>query len=234
MSAEAAPGAATRPVRVAVLLSGSGSNLAALLEGLRQTGSGARCAVVVSNKPDAYGLVRAAQANVPTALIDHRGKSRAAMEAELVALLQAFEVDWVLLAGFMRVLGPTFLDAFPGRVVNIHPSLLPAFPGLHAQRQAWAAGVRVSGATVHFVDAGMDTGPIIAQGVVALRPGDSEEQVQQRILVMEHRVYPLVLRLIAEGRLALVDGRVEARLAQGESLCLWGEGPSGGSAPPSA
>jgi phosphoribosylglycinamide formyltransferase-1 len=219
---------------VAVLLSGSGSNLAALLEGLRQTGSGARCAVVVSNKPDAYGLVRAAQANVPTALIDHRGKSRAAMEAELVALLQAFEVDWVLLAGFMRVLGPTFLDAFPGRVVNIHPSLLPAFPGLHAQRQAWAAGVRVSGATVHFVDAGMDTGPIIAQGVVALRPGDSEEQVQQRILVMEHRVYPLVLRLIAEGRLALVDGRVEARLAQGESLCLWGEGPSGGSAPPSA
>ena len=132
----------------------------------------------------------------------------------------AYRVSWVALAGFMRIITPVFLDAFPGRVINIHPSLLPAFPGVNAQQQAYDAGVAVTGATVHFVDAGMDTGPVIAQGVVPRRDDDAVEDLKARILTMEHRLFPMVMRLAAEGRLALRDGEVEADLLPGESLRL--------------
>ena len=155
--------------RIGVLISGSGTNLQALIDAFAHDDT-VEVAVVISNKADAYGLERASTAGIPTVVIDHRGKSRRSFDAELVDALRSHRVSWVALAGFMRIITPVFLDAFPGRVINIHPSLLPAFPGVNAQQQAYDAGVAVTGATVHFVDAGMDTGPVIAQGEVALKP----------------------------------------------------------------
>jgi len=207
--------------RVGVLLSGSGTNLQALIDGASDPSYPAEIAVVISNHENAGGLERANRAGIPARWISHRGKARETFDAELVAALQGHGCQWVALAGFMRILTPVFLDAFAGRVLNIHPALLPAFPGVHAQKQAYDAGVRIAGATVHLVDAGMDTGPIIAQGAVPRLAGDTLTDLQERILAVEHRLYPMVLRWAAEGRVRAEDDGVSVDLPDGGSRVLW-------------
>jgi phosphoribosylglycinamide formyltransferase-1 len=194
--------------RVGVLVSGRGSNLQALLDASSAGGLGGEVAAVVSNVETALALERARRAGVPAFFRDHRGRSREAFEAEVVALLQEHGVTLVCLAGFMRRLSPTLLHAFPGRVLNVHPSLLPAFPGLEAQRQALEYGVKVSGATVHLVDEGLDSGPIVLQEAVPVLETDSVETLASRILEAEHRIYPRAVRLLLEGRCRLEGRRV--------------------------
>ncbi len=196
-------------MKLGVLVSGSGSNLQALLDACARPGFPAEVAMVVSNVPTAFALERAKKAGVPTVVLEHKAfGSRADFEKVLVGALESAGVEWVCLAGFMRLLGTDFLGRFAGKVLNIHPSLLPAFPGLHAQRQALERGVKVAGCTVHFVDPGMDTGPIIAQAVVPVLPGDDEAALTARILKEEHRLYPLVVKLVATGAVRLEGGRV--------------------------
>jgi phosphoribosylglycinamide formyltransferase-1 len=192
--------------RIGVLVSGRGSNLQALLDAASRGETGGEIAVVVSNVEGALGLERARKAGIPAVFRDHRGKKREAFDAEIVEILQAHHVDLVCLAGFLRLLSPVFVRAFPGRIVNIHPALLPAFPGLDAQRQAWEHGVKVSGATVHLVDEGLDSGPIVAQESVPVLSGDTPERLAARILEAEHRLYPRAVRLLLEGR-CRVEGR---------------------------
>lgn len=206
--------------QVGVLLSGSGTNLQALIDAC--TGDfPARIAVVISNKEEAYGLERARAAGIPAIHIPHRGwGSRAAFEGKLSETLREHGVEWVACAGFMRILGPAFLREWPWRVLNIHPALLPAFPGIDGQAQALAAGVRIAGASVHFVDSGTDTGPIVAQAVTFVNPGDSREGLAGRILTMEHKLYPMCLRMAVEGRLQVKDGAAKVNLAPGEALLL--------------
>lgn len=206
-------------VPVGVLISGRGSNLQALLDAAIQPTWPARVAVVVSNRPRAMGLERARAAGVPAITVPSRDRSRADFEAELVATLRDHAVQWVALAGFMRLLTPAFLDAFPQRVLNIHPSLLPAFPGLGAQAQALAAGVRVAGATVHRVTPGMDDGPIIAQGAVPVLRGDTEQSLSARILAVEHKLYPAAIAAAVRAGDAPIEG---------EGLCLLDGGASSG------
>lgn len=195
--------------RVAVLVSGSGSNLQALIDAARAPEYPAEIAVVVSNVADANALERARQAGLPAEVLPHRAfADRAAYDAELVRLLRAHRVEWVCLAGFMRLLGPSVLQAFPARVLNIHPALLPSFPGLHAPAQAIAAGVKISGCTVHLVDEGTDTGPIIAQAPVEVLDADDPGTLAARILEQEHRLYPRALALAVSGRLRLEGRRV--------------------------
>jgi phosphoribosylglycinamide formyltransferase 1 len=189
-----------------VLISGRGSNLQALIDAARRGELGGEVAVVVSNVGSAPGLDRARQAGIPAVFHDHRGKKREDFDAEIVEILRAHHVDLVCLAGFMRLLSPGFVRAFPGRIVNIHPALLPAFPGLEAQRQAWERGVKVSGATVHLVDEGLDSGPIVVQEAVAVLSSDTPETLAARILEVEHRLYPRAVRLLLEGR-CRVEGR---------------------------
>jgi phosphoribosylglycinamide formyltransferase-1 len=192
--------------RIGVLVSGRGSNLQALIDAARRGELGGEVAVVVSNVETAPGLERARGAGIPTAFRDHRGKKREAFDAEIVEILRAHRVDLVCLAGFMRLLSPVLVRAFPGRILNIHPALLPAFPGLDAQRQAWEHGAKVSGATVHLVDEGLDSGPIVAQEAVPVLPSDTPETLAARILEVEHRLYPRAVRLLLDGR-CRVEGR---------------------------
>jgi phosphoribosylglycinamide formyltransferase 1 len=193
--------------RVGVLISGRGSNLQAIIDATRAGRLDAQIALVVSNRADAYGLERARQAGVETLVRDHRAHpSRDAYEAVLVGDLQARGVELVCLAGFMRLLGATFVNAFPDRILNIHPALLPAFPGLHAQRQALEHGVKVSGATVHFVDTNLDAGPIVLQAAVPVLDGDTEDALSARILEQEHRIYPEAIQRILDGHWR-IDGR---------------------------
>jgi phosphoribosylglycinamide formyltransferase-1 len=205
-------------MKLGVLVSGRGSNLAAVLASIDAGALPASVGLVVSNKPDAAGLARASAAGVPARVIPHGAYAdRAAFDAALVAALREAGVEVVVLAGFMRLLTPTFLDAFPDRVVNIHPSLLPAFPGVDAQAQAIAYGARVSGCTVHFVDAGCDTGPIIAQAAVPVLEGDDRDALAARILVREHELLVRALGWIARGlveviRPAAADGRARVRV----------------------
>lgn len=206
-------------LRLGVLVSGSGSNLQALLDACAHADFPAEVAVVVSNKPEAYALRRAQAAGVATRVLEHKAfASREAFDEALLQTLRQERVDLVCLAGFMRLLGTAFIDAYAGRILNIHPSLLPAFPGLHAQRQALERGVKVAGCTVHFVDSGTDTGPIIAQAAVPVLDGDDEASLGARILVEEHRLYPLAVRLVAEGAVRLEGGRtrVQARATVGD------------------
>jgi len=195
-------------VKVGVLASGSGTNLQALIDAASRGGMGpARLVVVGANVPGCGALERAAKAGIPTFLRSHKDfATRADFDRALLDELRRHGVGLLALAGFMRILTPTLLDAFPHRVVNIHPALLPSFPGVHAQKQAFDYGVRFSGCTVHFVDGGTDTGPSIAQAVVPVLDGDDEEALRLRILAEEHRLYPAVIRAIAEGRVS-VDGR---------------------------
>jgi phosphoribosylglycinamide formyltransferase-1 len=193
--------------RIGVLISGRGSNLQALIDaGRAGTLGGGQIAVVISNVESAYGLERARDAGIPALHIDHRGKQRTAFDAEVIHALKAHEVGLVCLAGFMRLLSADFVRAFPGRILNIHPALLPAFPGLDAQRQALEHGVKVSGPTVHIVDEGLDSGPIVAQEAVPVKDDDSVETLSARILEAEHRIYPLAVRVLLSGR-ARVEGR---------------------------
>lgn len=186
--------------RVGVLLSGRGSNFVALADAMARGEVPAEVVLVVSNRADAPGLLRAAERGVPTRVLSHRDyPHREAHDAAIVAALREAGVDWVCLAGYLRRLSPTFVAAFPRRILNVHPSLLPAFPGLDAQRQAWEHGVRVAGCTVHLVDEELDHGPIVAQRAVAVESGDTPESLAARILVEEHRTYPRALRrLLAE------------------------------------
>ena len=204
--------ARTEPLRIAVLASGRGSNLQALLDATRAPGFPARVTVVISNRERSLALERAAAAGVPAVFLDPKAYGdRAAYDAAILECLEAHRVELVCLAGFMRILGPAFVERLRGRLLNIHPALLPMFPGLHPQRQALDAGVKVSGVTVHFVDEGTDTGPIIAQTAVPVRDDDTEESLAERILAEEHRLYPDIVRRFAEGRLRLEGRRVVSR-----------------------
>ena len=193
-----------------VLISGRGSNLQAIIDAIADGRLDARIAVVISNRADAAGLARAQKAGIETLVIDHRDKTRFParedFDRELVAQLKARGVALVCLAGFMRLLSPVFVAAFPNAILNIHPSLLPSFPGLDAQLQAWTHGVKVSGATVHLVTSDLDAGPIVVQKAVPVVDGDTAETLAARILVEEHKLYPEAIRLVLDGRWRL-DGR---------------------------
>lgn len=196
--------------RVGVLISGRGSNMVSLARACADESFPARVVVVVSNVPGAPGLERAADLGIPTATVDHRHfEDRAAFEARLLEVLREHDTEVVCLAGFMRLLSPELVAAWRDRMLNIHPSLLPAFPGLDAQAQALEYGVRYSGCTVHLVTEEMDAGPIVLQAVVPVRPDDTEGTLAARILEQEHRIYPRALRLLAEGRLRVRGRRVE-------------------------
>jgi phosphoribosylglycinamide formyltransferase-1 len=192
--------------RIGVLISGRGSNLQALIDAQLRGELGGEIAVVFSNVADAAGLERARAAGIPTACRDHRGRAREEFDAEVVQVLREHEVDLVCLAGYMRLVSPVFVRAFPQRILNIHPALLPAFPGKDAQRQAVEHGVKLSGATVHIVDEGLDSGPIVAQQAVPVLSNDTADSLSARILQVEHVLYPRAVRLLLEGR-CRVDGR---------------------------
>ncbi len=195
-------------VRVGVLASGRGTDFQSLVDARDRGELDVELAVLVCNVPGAAVLERAKRANVPAATIDHRpfGKDRDGFEREVIRILREHRVDLVVFAGFMRIVTATLVNAFPNRIMNIHPSLLPAFPGAHAHRDVLAAGAKVSGCTIHFVDASVDGGPFILQKAVPVLDDDTEETLEARILEWEHRLLPLAVRLFAEGRLH-VDGR---------------------------
>jgi phosphoribosylglycinamide formyltransferase-1 len=200
--------------RYVILISGRGSNMQALID----AGLPGRCAAVISNRPQASGLAWAAARGVPTAVVDHKAfADRAAFDAALAAEIERHAPDLVLLAGFMRVLTQEFVARFSGRLMNIHPSLLPAFPGLHTHRSALETGVRIHGCTVHFVTPSLDCGPIVVQAAVPVRPDDTEDELAARVLAQEHLIYPQAARWFLEGRLT-VDGNGIVRLA-GDAPC---------------
>ena len=185
--------------RLGVLLSGRGSNFVAIADAASRGDLPAEVAVVISNQPGAAGLERARERGIPAVLLPHQGRKRAEHEAEVLAALRSHQVDWVCLAGYLRIVGPALVGAYPQRLLNIHPSLLPSFPGLDAQRQAFDHGVKVSGCTVHLVDAGLDTGPIVLQRAVDVADAGSAEEVAARILAVEHAAYVEALgRLLSE------------------------------------
>lgn len=194
--------------RVAVLISGRGSNLQALANAISRGEVPAEIALAFSNRPEAPGLEIARRIGLPTAAIPGAGRERADYDRLVVALLQQHHAEWVCLAGYMRLLSGVFLAAFPGRVLNIHPSLLPAFPGLEAQRQALEYGVKFSGCTVHWVDETLDGGPVLAQAVVPVLDGDDPAALSARILEQEHRLYPQALRLALTGGYRIEGRRV--------------------------
>jgi phosphoribosylglycinamide formyltransferase-1 len=195
--------------RVAILISGRGSNMAALLDAMRALDFPAMPALVLSNRPDAGGLATAAAAGIPTAIVDHRahGKDRESFERAMQAEIVAHDIDLVCLAGFMRILTPWFISAWDGRMINIHPSLLPSFRGLDTHARALAEGVALHGCTVHFVVPELDAGPIILQAAVPVLPGDDEATLGARVLAQEHRLYPGALRALATGEVSLRGGR---------------------------
>jgi phosphoribosylglycinamide formyltransferase-1 len=201
---------ATTPVTIAVLVSGNGTNFQAIVDAIESGRiSNARIACLVSNKADAFALERAKKHNIPTHILNHKDyPDRNAYDTALVALLQQQGVQLVILAGFMRLLSPIMIDAFHNAIINIHPALLPAFPGLDAQQQAFDYGVRYTGCTVHFVDSGTDTGPIILQAVVPILESDTVETLTQRIHGEEHRTYVEAVRLFCAGRLQVEGSKV--------------------------
>ena len=193
--------------RLGILCSGRGSNLASIIEAVERGDIRAEIAVVIADKADAYALERAREKGIPAVPVIYRDYAeRADFERTMLAELHAHDVSLVVLAGFMRILSPVFVHAYTGRILNIHPALLPSFPGAHAHRDALAYGVKVSGCTVHFVDEGMDSGPIIMQAAVPVLEGDTEETLAARVLEQEHRIFPASIKLYVEGRLR-TDGR---------------------------
>jgi phosphoribosylglycinamide formyltransferase 1 len=190
---------------IGILASGAGSNLGALIESEMRK----NISVIICNNPGAKALDRGREAQIPTVLIDHRNfDSRLLFDQALVACLQEHQVQWLVLAGFMRIVGPAVIEAFPQRVLNIHPALLPSFPGLHGQRQAIDARVRIAGCTVHLVDSGVDSGPILAQAALGVRPHEDEKSLSRRILQLEHVLYPLVVQAVLDDKLqwSEIDG----------------------------
>lgn len=197
-------------LNLGVLISGRGSNLQAIIDASERGEIPAKVAVVISNNPDALGLERAKKHGIPAVVINNREfKDKNTYELEIVKVLQQHKVDLVCLAGYMRIVGPVLLEHYQGKMINIHPALLPSFPGLHAQKQALDYGVKISGATVHFVDEGCDTGPIIIQAAVPVLEDDTEESLSERILEQEHKIYPQAIKLFAEGRLKIEGRRVK-------------------------
>ncbi|MBM3801565.1 MAG: phosphoribosylglycinamide formyltransferase [Acidimicrobiia bacterium] len=192
--------------RVGILLSGRGSNFEAIAQRIDEGKLDAEIAVVVSNIETAPGLRRARERGLDVAFVSSKGLAREAFDQQVVDILHKRRVDLVCLAGFMRLLSPSFIRAFPNRILNIHPSLLPAFPGLQAQRQALEYGVKVSGCTVHFVDEGLDSGPIISQAVVPVLDGDTEESLSARILEQEHQIYSKAIQIVLNGQIR-IEGR---------------------------
>jgi phosphoribosylglycinamide formyltransferase-1 len=202
------------PLVLGVLASGRGSNLQAILDAIDAGRCPARVVVVVSDRKDATALERARRAGIRAVHVDpHAHPDRLAFDDAIARVLDEHAVEMVCLAGYMRILSPGFVRRYPARILNVHPALLPAFPGLHAQRQALAAGVKVTGATVHLVDEGMDTGPIVLQAAVPVLADDTEATLSARILTEEHRLYPEVIRLFAEGRVEVSGRRVVVREA---------------------
>lgn len=195
--------------RIGVLLSGRGSNFEALADSV-QAGRipGAQIAIVISNQPDAPGLKKAEARAIPNRMIPSKGLQREAYDRQVVAVLQEYKVDLICLAGYMRLLSPYFVAAFPGKILNIHPSLLPSFPGLESQRQALEHGVKFAGCTVHFVDENLDAGPIILQAVVPVLDSDDEHGLSQRILKEEHRIYSEAVKIVLEGKWRIEGRRV--------------------------
>jgi phosphoribosylglycinamide formyltransferase-1 len=195
--------------RIVILISGRGSNMQAVARRCADDGWPARVVAVVANREDAPGLAWASQQGIATVVVDHRAHAdRAGFDAELARTVDGFAPDLVLLAGFMRILGAAFVRRYEGRLLNVHPSLLPAFPGLHTHRRALEAGCKVAGATVHFVTSELDHGPIVAQGVVPVRAGDDEHALAARVLATEHVIYPLAVRWFVEDRLRVEHGVV--------------------------
>jgi phosphoribosylglycinamide formyltransferase 1 len=214
-------------MRLGVLASGGGSNLQAILDACARAAIPAQVAVVICNVPGAGAVDRAALAGVPSVLLPHqRAPSRKAYDELLLAELRKQGVELVCLAGFMRLLSPVLLTAFQNKILNIHPALLPAFPGLHAVRQAVTAGVRLAGCTVHLVDEGTDTGPIVLQAAVPVLDGDTEETLAARVLVQEHRIYPRAVGLFAEGRVKVVGRRVLIDAPNDAARALVSPGPA--------
>jgi phosphoribosylglycinamide formyltransferase-1 len=212
--------------RTAILISGRGSNMTALIEAARSKDYPADISLVISNRPDAAGLQRAADAGIATAVVDHTafGKDRDGFERALQDVLLRHRIELVCLAGFMRLLTAWLVAPWPNRLLNIHPALLPAFKGLDTHHRAIEAGVSEHGATVHFVVPEMDSGPIIAQGAVPVLPNDTEASLAARVLAVEHRIYPLALKLLASGRVRVVDGRcvVDGALSAEDAALLPG------------
>lgn len=196
------------PKRLGILLSGRGSNFEAIARNIREGALDAEIAVVISNREAAPGLALARSLGLNAVALPSKGIDREAFDAQLVEVLQRAEVDLVCLAGYMRLLSPVFIRAFPQRILNIHPSLLPAFPGLDAQHQAFDYGVKLSGCTVHFVDEQLDNGPIICQAAVPVLPGDTADALSARILEQEHRVYSEAIRIVLAGRFRIEGRRV--------------------------
>lgn len=195
--------------KIVILISGRGSNMEAII---RAQIPGAEVSAVIANRPDAAGLAFAVNHGIVTQVVDHKAHpSREAFDAALAGAIDAHRPDLVVLAGFMRVLTDAFVEHYAGRLLNIHPSLLPSFPGLHTHRKALEAGVRVHGATVHFVTPTLDCGPVVIQAAVPVLPGDDEAALAARVLEQEHRIYPQAVRWFVEGRLSLVNGRVLVR-----------------------
>jgi phosphoribosylglycinamide formyltransferase-1 len=194
---------------LAVLVSGSGSNLQVLIDQIESGVINARISLVVSNNPGAFALIRAAKHGIPVVIHENRHfKNRKEYDAALVEILRRYDIQLIVLAGFMRILSDVMVGEYPNAIINIHPALLPAFPGLHAQQQALDYGVRFSGCTVHFVDCGTDTGPIILQAVVPVEPDDTDESLSQRIQKEEHKILPEAVKLFTEGRISIAGRSV--------------------------
>jgi phosphoribosylglycinamide formyltransferase-1 len=199
-------------LNLGVLISGRGSNLQAIIDACEAGKIPAKVAVVIANDPKAGGLERAKKHNIPAVVIDHHAyRDKNTYELEIVKALKEHNVGLVCLAGYMRIVGAVLLEHFPEKIVNIHPSLLPSFPGLHAQRQALDHGVTVTGCTVHFVDSGCDTGPIIVQSAVPVKEGDTEETLSARILEQEHHIYPIAIEFIAKDKLKIEGRKVKIK-----------------------
>jgi len=205
----------TEPLKLGVLISGSGSNLQSIIDNIEKNTLKAVIKIVISNNQHALGLERAQKHGLPVAVLQHEHfKTREDFDTELTRILKDYEIDLVVLAGFMRILTPVFLRAFPQKIMNIHPALLPSFRGTHGQKNAYEYGVKFSGCTVHFVNEGVDDGPIIIQSVVPVLQNDTEESLAGRILKEEHRIYPRAIQLFAEGRLKITGRKVQVNNAE--------------------
>jgi len=199
-------------LKIGVLVSGSGSNLQAIIDQIEAGRLDADIVIVITNNPEAYAVKRCESHGIPVAIVRHEDyPSRDAFDLAMIDILSRHGVELVVMAGFMRLLSRQFLRTFPLKIMNIHPALLPAFPGLHVQKKAIDYGVKFSGCTVHFVDQGMDTGPIIIQAVVPVKPDDTEDTLAARILIEEHKIYPQAIQWFAEGRLTIKDRQVFVR-----------------------
>ena len=199
-------------LKLGILISGNGSNLQSIIDHIEKGSLKATIKIVISNNPDAYGLTRAKKHGIPVVVLKNGDFiNKEDFDLELINILKNNSVDLVILAGFMRVLTPTFLKAFPQKIMNIHPALLPSFPGIHGQKQALEYGVKLSGCTVHFVDEGVDTGPIIIQSAVQVFDDDTEETLAARILKEEHRIYPQAIQFFAEGKIEIKGRKVRIK-----------------------